>query len=90
MKNLAQELNISLYFVPAGLTDELQPMDRNVFGSLKSTARCLFGMRANTGEKLTKAHAVADMIEAWKTLPRHVVEEAWDIYVEDCVLQFSD
>ncbi|KAH0800446.1 DDE superfamily endonuclease containing protein [Histomonas meleagridis] len=42
IKDLANRLNIDLIFIPAGLTDCLQPLDRLVFGCLKSTARRLY------------------------------------------------
>jgi hypothetical protein len=38
-KQLAAELGIILHFIPAGLTDQFQPLDRRVFGCLKSSVR---------------------------------------------------
>jgi hypothetical protein len=35
----AESLGIRLWFIPAGHTDELQPLDRAVFGALKATFR---------------------------------------------------
>ena len=45
IKAHANELNIQLHFIPAGMTDKLQPLDRNCFGALKATARRLFRER---------------------------------------------
>ena len=39
---LLNELNLQLHFIPAGMTDKLQPLDRNCFGALKDTACRLF------------------------------------------------
>ena len=36
VRALADELGIVLHFIPPGLTDLLQPLDRNVFGALKA------------------------------------------------------
>jgi hypothetical protein len=41
----AEELDIELLFVPAGATGRLQPLDRQIFGELKSRARCEFQRR---------------------------------------------
>ncbi|KAH0795009.1 DDE superfamily endonuclease containing protein [Histomonas meleagridis] len=38
---LAASLKITLHFIPPGLTDQLQPLDRRVFGCLKATAKHL-------------------------------------------------
>jgi hypothetical protein len=41
-KDLAEQLGIKLYFIPTGCTDLFQPLDRLVFGALKSTAWKIF------------------------------------------------
>jgi hypothetical protein len=38
---LADELGIRLHFIPPGLTDILQPLDRAVFGALKAEYRAI-------------------------------------------------
>ena len=59
---LAKELNIHLHFIPGGCTDLLQPCDRRVFGSLKSTARALWRERVSRDPeaKRRKKDAVED------------------------------
>jgi hypothetical protein len=42
VKQFAARLNIELLYIPAGATDQLQPLDRMVFGALKSASWCLF------------------------------------------------
>jgi hypothetical protein len=41
-KELPPQLNIRLEFMPAGATGEYQPLDRKIFGTLKSRARSWF------------------------------------------------
>jgi hypothetical protein len=38
----AKELGIELLFVPAGGTSRFQPLDRRIFGELKSRVRAAF------------------------------------------------
>jgi hypothetical protein len=79
----AQALNIRIHFIPAGYTDQLQPLDRRVFGSLKATAKHLFLMRTQgvgVVAKITKDEAVQMLVKAWAMLSTMVVESAWEIY----------
>jgi hypothetical protein len=46
----AIELGIVLHFIPAGWTDELQLLDRYVFGVLKSICRKLFACHCTVAE----------------------------------------
>ena len=39
VRELASALKIRLIYIPAGLTDSHQPLDRRIFGALKSTAK---------------------------------------------------
>jgi hypothetical protein len=47
LRQRARELNAELLFVPAGGTSLYQPLDRRVFGELKSRARHAFGQLAS-------------------------------------------
>lgn len=82
IKNLAETLNIKLYYIPPGLTDEFQPLDRRVFGCLKATARSLFRKDYNYSRltKFTKKVSVSYLIYAWEHLTADVILESWDIY----------
>ena len=81
----AQDLNIHLHVIPAGMTDLYQPLDRKVFGSLKSKARHLFKQRHELGKPInvTKRDACQDVIRAWEGISYHNLEAAWEIYTED-------
>jgi hypothetical protein len=66
LQELIRELRIELLFVPAGGTSQFQPLDRCVFGELKSRARTAFeriawqrGTRGTTPEQ-----SVAVLVQA--------------------------
>jgi hypothetical protein len=82
VKSLAQALKITLIYIPPGATDELQPLDKVVFGALKSQARRLFRLRVaeNPGLKRSKREAVADMMKAWESLSQETLQAAWHLY----------
>ena len=81
VKLLAESLNIRLWFIPAGCTDILQPLDRRCFGALKATARKLWRERVTSDPqaKLGKKDAVAALVCAWEHLSQTTIEEAWEI-----------
>jgi hypothetical protein len=85
VKQLAAELNIELLDIPSGATDKLQPLDRMVFGALKSEAWRLFRRHAPRNPKLKrhKQDAVREMIEAWEGLSDATLNAAWQLYRED-------
>jgi hypothetical protein len=82
IKRLASDLDIQLYFIPAGATDRLQPLDRSVFAVLKASAKRLFHERCmqNIGDPRKKKDAVADLLKAWELLGTSVIADAWSIY----------
>jgi hypothetical protein len=82
IRSLASDLDIQLYFIPAGATDRLQPLDRSVFAVLKASAKRLFHERCmcNIGDARKKKDAVADLLKAWELLGTSVIEEGWSIY----------
>jgi hypothetical protein len=82
VKATAALLNIQLHYVPAGMTDALQPLDRVVFGALKSHARRLFRARVREEPQLrrTKQEAAQDMVSAWEMVSSETIIAGWDIY----------
>lgn len=80
VKNFAVGLNIELIYVPAGQTDEYQPLDRYAFGCLKAMARKLFRKRIQDNRALirTKSDAVQDMICAWERLSKEIIDKCWE------------
>jgi hypothetical protein len=70
IKQYAAELGIRPWFIPAGHTDELQPLDRAVFGAIKAMFRRKFEalMRARPNQQLRKAVAMDVLSEIWTEL----------------------
>jgi hypothetical protein len=81
-KTVARRLGIQLHFIPAGWTDTLQPLDRYIFGALKSMCRRLFHrhLQHDDDGRITKPDAIQFLIEAWNTLSTSIVRKAWGIY----------
>jgi hypothetical protein len=75
---------VVLHYVPSGLTDEFQALDRTVFNVLKAQAKRLFRARfhANPCGRRTKQEAVADMITVSLILGALAIEDAWDMGTE--------
>ena len=84
VKALAETLNIHLHFIPAGLTDELQPLDIKIFGPMKTFARTLFRNRYKEDpyKKRTKIEACQDMVRAWERLTPEIIKEAFEHFEE--------
>jgi hypothetical protein len=82
VKAAAASLNIQLHYVPAGMTDALQPLDRSIFGALKAHARRLFRLRVRDNPTLrrTKQEAAQEMIIAWDMITPATLAAGWDIY----------
>jgi hypothetical protein len=80
-RELEARLGIILHFIPAGWTDELQPLDPYVFGALKSACRRLFNRFCRAEEpEIRRRDAVAFLCRAWQDLATRVVEKSWGIY----------
>jgi hypothetical protein len=84
-KAVARRLGIRPHFIPAGWTDSLQPLDRYIFGALKSMCRRLFHrhLQHHDDGRTTKPDAIQFLIEAWNTLATDIVRKAWGIYEDD-------
>jgi hypothetical protein len=82
LKERAKELNIELLFVPAGGTSLYQPLDRRIFGELKSRARHqFFRLAGQTGvQGATPEQAVTILVTCWDAISTENVCKAWDIF----------
>ena len=80
--DLAASLNITLHYIPAGKTDKYQPLDRTIFGTLKSTARHQISIRLseNPENQIRKKDSVSDLIFSWEHLNPDNIINSWDIY----------
>ena len=79
VKELADQLNIKMYLIPAGFTDMLQPLDKKIFGPMKTFARKLFRMRYTNdpNHRRTKLEACQDMVRAWERLTPELIQESF-------------
>jgi hypothetical protein len=75
-------LNVQSHFIPAGLTDQYQPLDRRIFDRLKATARGRFmrHARAEQGRRIQKQEAVKSLVHRWAQVSESTVQSAWSIY----------
>jgi hypothetical protein len=82
VKNAARGLGFKLKFIPPGCTDRLQPLDRRVFGVMKSYGRQQWrrNYHANEGGKTTRAQMAQNLVEAWDRITPEVIDSAWNIY----------
>jgi hypothetical protein len=82
LKKRANELNIELLFVPAGGTSLYQPLDRRIFGELKSRARHqFFRLAGQTGvQGATPEQAVTILVSSWAAISPENVCKAWEIF----------
>jgi hypothetical protein len=80
MRNSAAELGIHLLFIPPGLTDEMQPLDRFVFGVMKAYGRRMYRNCASSSEQTNKQVTAAFLVRAWKAVSTTVLDEAWATY----------
>jgi hypothetical protein len=78
VKRRALLLGFQVHFIPAGLTDQYQPLDRAVFGCLKATARSLYSRSVHDapGGSITRRKAVEIFQESWQQLSGGVLEAA--------------
>jgi hypothetical protein len=76
-RKCAADLGVLLHFIPAGWTDEFQPLDRSVFGALKAMCRTLFARHCTAGDDVAvaKSNAVRFLLEARSALEVAVIEK---------------
>jgi hypothetical protein len=69
VKEYTAQKGLKLVFIPPGMTDKYQPLDRRVFGSLKSRARARFDNLwiQHPGKALSLIDAIAILLDVWET-----------------------
>lgn len=76
----ARSLGIRLVFIPTSATDIYQPLDRRVFGTLKSMgASVVDDYVFETNESPSKAQSADFFISCWYGMSRLVIASAWDL-----------
>ena len=85
VKETAQTLNIELLYVPPGMTDKCQPLDRRIFGALKQKAKkhIYQKMSENPGEKIGMAGAVRILVACWEGITPDLVHDAWSLFLDE-------
>lgn len=80
----AANQNIILHFIPAGMTDIYQPLDRYIFGVLKSKCKKYYRYYiSNNDSPITKKDSISILIRAWEEISSAVIDKAWRIYFDD-------
>ena len=78
VKNEAQKLGITLIYIPTSATELYQPLDRRIFGALKSKASSKFSDHAfSTQSEYTKAQAADLFLVCWNELMPELILSAW-------------
>jgi hypothetical protein len=80
MKCYAEKLGINVPFIPPGLTDELQPLDRFLFGPMKATCRRTNRAYMGVLGVMNKQIVAGILVRAGEVVSPEVLDEAWAIY----------
>jgi hypothetical protein len=85
VREVATLWEIDLVFIPPGCTDLLQPLDRRVFGVMKSFARQNWRRQYHRtgGAQVTRPMIAQSLIDAWDRITPDVIESAWEIFEPD-------
>ena len=89
VRKFAKEHYIELIFVPANGTSEYQPLDRRIFGILKSKLRSLAGSRIFAGSQRFEMIA-KDLVNSWAEISQENLQSAWNIPKLDELVQRID
>lgn len=82
VQEFATGLNIHLMFIPAGMTDKLQPLDVRIFGVMKSIARSYLvrEMQELADQKIGMPKAIQILVRSWEQLSSETITSAWSVY----------
>jgi hypothetical protein len=76
----AAATDVALKFIPTGMTDEWQPLDLRIFGSLKQRAKALFDQEwmRDPDTELTTETVIELLLQAWRAITQEEVLNAWN------------
>ena len=85
IKQLAESLMIRLIFIPPGMTDQYQPLDRRVFGVLKQYMRLLWRREYMTDpcQRFSKRKAVQLLVPAWERISPQIIRSGWALFDDE-------
>ena len=98
IKRVAESLNFKLHYIPPSFTDIFQPLDRYVFGSLKSMARSRYYKiyAIDPTKHFTLNDACKILIECWAEISEETRKKAWlpysnpeEVEIEDFIMRKS-
>lgn len=76
----ADELGIRLVFIPTSATDLYQPLDRRVFGALKSKGcKCFYDFAYEKNRGYTPSEAADVFVKCWYSLSIDLIHKAWNL-----------
>jgi hypothetical protein len=80
VKALSSELKIKLHYIPAGKTDQLQPLDIKIFGVLKGYSKAIFINKRNSfydDPFENKLSACQSFLTAWEKLLVNSIKDSF-------------
>ena len=78
-KTIADQLNINLVFIPKSATEIYQPLDKVVFGSLKSSAAAEYDDKFfHEDAAFTKSEAADLFVKLWGKVKKNTILEGWE------------
>jgi hypothetical protein len=79
VKQYAKTLRTNLIFIPAGMTDIYQPLDRYISGDLKQRAYCCWVKchLIHLRQEMSMANSLKLLIEAWKSIDQETILHSW-------------
>lgn len=82
IEDKAKEINITLQYIPPGCTDELEPLDIRIFGSVKNIAKnkTLQFIHRNQLKPIGYKKAIQILMESWDQISTPSIMEAWSVY----------
>ena len=83
VRQRADNLGIGLAFIPPGQTGEWQPLDRGIFGGLKTRAQAMLDsmMIERDLREIDLIDALVILCESWEMLDTDVVKRAWSKFL---------
>ncbi len=86
VKKAAKLYSIELIFVPANGTSDYQPLDRRIFGVVKSKLRSLAGSRIFAGKDRYEM-VCKDLIHSWNEITSDNLNSAWKLKNLDEIIE---
>ena len=92
VRDCAKECNIQLIYIPGGMTDIYQPLDRRVFGVMKQHLRRLWRRMYldDPFAVFNKKIAIELLVPCWEKVGPLTIEGAWEVFDGELEDQYWD